>query len=70
MFPDYLFLVTMVIKMSILNLSPIKIVPECLIKQEMCHKTVNRCFFVFDLIPNQYKTQGMRDRVILKILFQ
>ena len=29
----------------------------------MCDKTVDRCFFVFDSIPNQYKTQELPDRV-------
>ena len=27
--------------------------------QEMCYKAVNRCFFAFNSIPNQYKTQEM-----------
>ena len=31
--------------------------------QEMCDKAVNRCFFVFDSISDQYKTQEMCDRV-------
>ena len=30
----------------------------------MCDKAVNRCFFVTDSIPNQYKTQEMCDRII------
>ena len=29
----------------------------------MCAKAVNRCFFVFDSIPDWYKTQEMCDRV-------
>ena len=27
--------------------------------QEMCDKVVDRCFFVFDSIPDQYKSQEM-----------
>ena len=38
--------------------------------QEMWDKAVNRCFFVFDSIPNQYKTQGMYDSIISKTHFQ
>ena len=30
----------------------------------MCGKAVNRCFFVFDSIPNQYKTQKMCSSII------
>ena len=30
--------------------------------QEMCDKTVNIYFFVFDSIPNWYKTQEMCDK--------
>ena len=30
----------------------------------MCDKADNRCFFVFDSIPDQYKTQVMCDRVV------
>ena len=29
----------------------------------MSDKAVNRCFFVFDSIRDQYKTQGMYDTV-------
>ena len=29
----------------------------------MCNKAVDRCFFVFDSIPDQCKTQEMCDRV-------
>ena len=32
--------------------------------QKMCGKAVNRCFFVFDSIPNQYKTQKMCSSII------
>ena len=32
--------------------------------QEMCDKAVNRCFFVFDSILNQYKTQKIRDSIV------
>ena len=37
--------------------STTKFVPECVMTQEMCDEAVNRCFFVFYSIPNQYKTQ-------------
>ena len=30
----------------------------------MCNKTVDICFFVFDSIPDWYKTQEMCDRVV------
>ena len=30
----------------------------------VCNKAVDRCFFVFDSIPSQYKTLGMHDRVV------
>ena len=30
----------------------------------MCDKAVNRCFFVFDSIPDRYKTQEMCARVV------
>ena len=32
----------------------------------MCDKAVNTCFFVFDSIPDQYKTQEMYDTVLSK----
>ena len=32
----------------------------------MCNKSINRCFFVFDSVPDQYKSQEMRDRVVSK----
>ena len=32
----------------------------------MCDKAVNRGFFVFDSVPDWYKTQEMFDRVIYK----
>ena len=43
--------------------STITFVPKCLITQQMCDKSVNRCFFVFDSILEQYKTQEVCDRV-------
>ena len=27
--------------------------------QDMCHRALHRCFFVFDSIPGKYKTQGI-----------
>ena len=30
----------------------------------MCNKAVNGCFFVFNSIPDRYKTQEMCDRVV------
>ena len=33
--------------------STIKFVPECFMTQEMCDKAVNRCFFIFDSIPEK-----------------
>ena len=32
--------------------------------QKMCGKAVNRCFFVIDSIPEQYKTQEMCDTFV------
>ena len=32
--------------------------------QEMCDKAMNRCFFVFDSIPDQYKTQEICNTVV------
>ena len=29
----------------------------------MCDKAVNKCSFVFDCIPDQYKTQEMCDTI-------
>ena len=39
--------------------STIQFVPECSMAQEMCDKTVESVFFVFDSFRNQYKTQEM-----------
>ena len=44
--------------------SAIKFVPECFVTQKLCDETVNRCFFVFDSIADQYKTQKMIDTVV------
>ena len=35
----------------------------------MCNKAVNRCFFVFDSIPGQYKTQERCDMVVTLLSF-
>ena len=35
----------------------------------MCDKDVHRCFFVFDSIPDQYKTQEICDIVVSLYLF-
>ena len=32
----------------------------------MCNKSINRCFFVFDSVPDQYKSQEMCDRFVSK----
>ena len=32
--------------------STTRFVPECFMTQEMCNKAVNRCFCVFDYIPD------------------
>ena len=37
--------------------STIKLVPGWYKTKEMCHRAVHRCFFVFDSIPDKYKTQ-------------
>ena len=37
--------------------STIQFVSECCKTQKMCYKAVNRCFFVFDSIPDQNKTE-------------
>ena len=33
--------------------------------QAMCDKAVNRCIFVFDSIPDQYKTQEMCNEAVI-----
>ena len=42
----------------------IKYITECCKNQEMCNKAVHRCFFVFDSIPDQYKTHEICDIVV------
>ena len=37
--------------------SAITFVPECFVTKERCDESVNKCFFVFDSIRDQYKTQ-------------
>ena len=32
--------------------------------QKMCDEALNRCYFVFDCIPDRYKTQEMCDIVV------
>ena len=44
---------------------PLAFVPECLMTQDICDKAVNR-FFLFDSIPDLYKTQEMCCRVVSK----
>ena len=39
-------------------------VPKCYKTQEMFYKGVHRCVFVFDSIPDQYKTQEMCSIVV------
>ena len=34
----------------------VQFVPECKMTQEMCDKGVNRCFLVFYIIPDWYRT--------------
>ena len=34
--------------------------------QKRCDKAVNRCYFAFNYIPDQYKTPEMCDRVVSK----
>ena len=46
-----------------------QLVPECKITQETCDKVVNRCFLVFYIIPDWYRTQEMCDSLFLKMLF-
>ena len=41
----------------------------CLMTPKMCDKAINRCFFVFSSIPDQYKTQAMCDRVVSEAPF-
>ena len=45
------------------HLPTIQFVPECYKSQEMCYKAASRCFFVFDSISDQHKTQEICDRV-------
>ena len=41
-------------------------VPECYKSQEIYDKAVDTWAFVFDSVPNQYKTPKMCDKVILE----
>ena len=38
------------------HLTWIKYIPECYKTQETCNKAFHGCFFLFDSIPDQYKT--------------
>ena len=40
------------------------------VRQRKCNKAVDRCFIVFDFIPNRYKTNEMCDRVVSKNSFK
>ena len=42
---------------------------DCYKNQEMRNKAVNRCFFVFNSISVQYKTEEKCDRVVFEDLF-
>ena len=42
---------------------------DCYKNQEMRNKAFNRCFFVFNSIPVQYKTEEKCDRVVFEDLF-
>ena len=44
--------------------STIQFILECYKTQEMCDKAVNRCFFVFDSIPGQYKKQEVGEIIV------
>ena len=41
----------------------------CFMIPEMCDKAINGCFFVFNSIPDQYKTQEMCDKVVSEAPF-
>ena len=49
--------------------STIKLVSECFMTQEVRNKAVNRCLFVFDYIPDRYKTQGVCNRCFWRLFF-
>ena len=51
-----------VIKVFNIYRSTKKFASKCFMTQEMCDKTVNIYFFVFDSISNWYKTQEMCDK--------
>ena len=38
-------------------MTTIQFVPDCYKTQEICDKTVTRCFHSFIYIPDRYKTQ-------------
>ena len=46
-----------------------QLVPECKITQETCDKVVNRCFLVFYIIPDWYRTQEMWDNAVFENAF-
>ena len=47
----------------------LEFVSECFMNQEMRNKAVNRCFFVFNSVLVQYKTEEKCDRVVFEDLF-
>ena len=48
----------------------LEFVPECCKTEEMCDEAVHKCFFfLFDSIPNQYKTQEICGIVVSLYLF-
>ena len=49
--------------------STINSVLECFMTQEICDQVVDVYFLVFDSIPDRYKTQQMRDRVVCEDSF-
>ena len=45
---------------------PLEFIPECFMTREMCDNAVNGWFFVFNSIPNWYKTLEMRNRALFE----
>ena len=42
--------------------------PECYKSQETCVRAVNTCFFVFDSVLDQFKTQEMCIKLLIIVL--
>ena len=56
-------------KSVITSPSAIKSVSKCYKTQEMCDKAVDTCHFLFDFVPDRYKTKKWMIKLFLKYSF-